>query len=348
MTFIPENQRTKAVQPVHKFSLMLSRNMKKLFLPALLALCFSCKSVQPVSDNSSTGKDPLTAESFSVEATRRILTDLSADEMEGRKPGSRGMEKAAEYIINYLESAEIKPYFTNSYRDTFNVEGTEAYNIVGLLESEKESDDYILLGAHYDHIGKLNSQADSVYNGANDNASGVTAVLEIARLLRDQNLSKNVIVALFSGEESGLLGSAHLAKKLKQEGINLQYVINFEMIGKTLSTGEDKVYITGFNKSDFSGVVNQLLGREFISYLKEEDDYQLFFRSDNYPFYKEFNIPAHTISSFDFKNYKYYHELKDEADQLDVENMNAIIKTSAQAISKLLSENKTIELKEVK
>ena len=313
--------------------------MKKLTLIVLLPFFIGCKTAQVPSNSTS-------SEAVTVETTRKILTDLSSDEMEGRKPGSVGMEKAALYLEDYLVSANIKPYFNSSYRDTFLVEGTEAYNIVGLIESEQESDEYILLGAHYDHIGKLNSASDSVYNGANDNASGVTAVLQIARQLSEQNLDKNVIVALFSGEESGLLGSKHLARKLKAEGIDLQYVINFEMIGKALTTGKDKVYITGFNKSNFSEVVNQALGREFITYLKEEDQYQLFFRSDNYPFYEVFEIPAHTISSFDFKNYPYYHEPQDEATELDAENMFAIINSSTEAIKKLISEDKSIELKE--
>lgn len=317
--------------------------MKKLTILLLITACLGCKSAQPVSDNTLTNA---ISETSSVEATKKILYDLSSDEMEGRQPGSAGMEKAASYIENYLKSAGIKPYFASSYRDPFMVKGTETYNIVGLIESAQKTDEYILLSAHYDHIGKINSTSDSVYNGANDNASGVTAVLEIAKELRDKELNKNIIVALFSGEEEGLLGSKHLAAKLKADNMDLKYVINFEMIGKALTTGPDKVYITGFDKSNFSEAVNQVLDREFITYLEEENQYQLFYRSDNFPFYEEFNIPAHTISTFDFKNYKYYHELQDEADELDPEHIYSIIQISADAISNLLSEEVSIELKD--
>jgi Zn-dependent M28 family amino/carboxypeptidase len=194
-------------------------------------------------------------------------------------------------------------------------------------------------------LGSIKNNQDSVFNGANDDASGVTAVMQIASTIAGLNLKKNVIVALFTGEESGLIGSKHLAKRIKAENIDLKYMINFEMIGKTLSTGKEQVYLTGFDKSNMAEEINKAVESQFIVFLPEEIDFNLFYRSDNYAFFNEMKIPAQTISSFDFKNYAYYHEAKDEVSELDIENMNLIIKKSTQAILRLLENDVKINSK---
>ena len=125
---------------------------------------------------------------------------------------------AAQFIRSKFIEAGIKPYF-NTYFDTFESTRFKGVNVVGFIEgSDPElKDEIVLLGAHYDHIGlgpKVKN--DSIANGANDNASGTAAVLAIAnRLARLETNKRSVIVALFSGEEKGLLGSKTLAKKNK-------------------------------------------------------------------------------------------------------------------------------------
>jgi len=108
--------------------------------------------------------------------TSEMVRILSSDDFEGRQPGTPGFGKAAVFIENYMRELRIKPFFNNSYFDTLSVFGTRSYNIVGVIESRQSTGDYILLGAHLDHLGKMPSKTDSVYNGANDNASGVNAV----------------------------------------------------------------------------------------------------------------------------------------------------------------------------
>jgi Zn-dependent M28 family amino/carboxypeptidase len=191
----------------------------------------------------------------------------------------------------------------------------------------------------------MDSMTDSIFNGANDNASGVTAVLQIARELKKYKFDKKVIIALFTGEEFGLKGSKHLAQKLKNANINLSYVINFEMIGTPLSSFPENVYITGFNRSNFGEVANNVLGDEFIVSNGAEFSDGLFGASDNYPFYLEFKIPSHTISTFDFKNYKYYHSVSDEYSQLNIQHMDYIIQKTSKLLIKLLQENSEIKLK---
>ncbi len=278
-----------------------------------------------------------------IESTKQLITNLASDEMEGRKPGTPGMERATQFIENYFKSNKIKPFFS-AYRDTIDVRGNESYNIVGLIKSKKPSSEYILIGAHLDHLGIRPAQTDSIYNGANDDASGVTAVLQIATILKRYGVDKNIIVAIFTGEESGLLGSRHLAKRLHGEETDLKLMINFEMLGTVLSTGEKQVYITGFDKSDFAENLNQLLDVEFATNLEGYE--QLFRMSDNYPFYQEFGIPAHSISTFDFKNFNYFHKPGDEVEIIALDNMNAIINLMSLSILKMVNEGISIHLKE--
>lgn len=325
-------------QILYRQSILLLKQLAALFLLVSLLSC-RIQKIDSVAIN----------ESISVAETRSIISTLASDEMQGREPGTPGIEKAALFIENYLKTANIKPFFNDSYRDKFLINNTEAYNIVGVISGKKSKDEYIIVSAHYDHIGTAKPKtpgADSIYNGANDNASGVTGVLQIARFLAKHHFDKKILVVLFSGEEKGLLGSKHLASKLQENGTKVKYVVNLEMIGKTLSNAPGQVYMTGFKLSDFAPKINKALGSEFITYLEAETAYKLFYRSDNYPFYEHYQIPSHTLSTFDFKNSPYYHHLKDEVAELDIENMNAVIRTTTQVIITLLNQDPQIKIQQ--
>lgn len=284
----------------------------------------------------------------SLETTTKIITELSSDEMEGRKPSSEGMKKAIDYVENYFTEIGIKPFFGNSFKDTLTIYRKETYNIVGIIESDQKSNEYILLGAHLDHLGKSSrNKTDSVYNGANDNASGVSAVLQIASVLKKYKFNKNIILVLFTAEEMGLIGSEHLAKKLKEKKINLKYVMNFDMIASPYIKGNEGLYISGSERSNMSDEINKALDKEFL--LKFEGSFfDIFQLSDNYPFYKEFNIPSHTFCTYNFNNYEHYHRLSDEVINLDLKYLNNVINTSTLAIIKLLNNNTEIVLTEEK
>jgi hypothetical protein len=125
-----------------------------------------------------------TSEFLSAETrVKGILNFLASDGLEGRDSGSEGIEKAALFIEAAFRLNGIAPYFT-SYRDTLPDYPKPAYNLVGYLEGTDEElkDEFIIIGAHYDHIGVIRPQVgDSIANGANDNASGTTTVLELMR-----------------------------------------------------------------------------------------------------------------------------------------------------------------------
>lgn len=314
-----------------------------LFILSLFILnaCVTTKKVKPSSELANVEKSEI---STSVLETKNIVYELASDENQGRQPGTDGYNRAATFVENYLKDSKVKGYFNGNYKDTMEVRGKESYNIVGLIGDKNNGKDYILLGAHLDHLGPSKEKDDAVYNGANDNASGVTAVLQIAQALALKEHKKNIIVALFTGEESGLLGSKHLAKRLKNENITLSYMLNFEMIGTTLTTGPGQVYITGYDMSNLATELNNIVDKDFVKFLPEEKSYNLYMRSDNYAFFKEFGVPSHTLSSFDFKNYDYYHKAKDEADQLDIENMNLIIQKSIIAVNKLIDNEVVLKM----
>ena len=280
-----------------------------------------------------------------LEETRDILFTLASDEMKGRESSNGGYKMAADFVTNFFEENGIEPFYP-AYKDSLQTKELWSYNLVGRIGSFDNEKPTILIGAHLDHIGvNEENQEDPIFNGANDNATGSTAVLQIAEFLATKEWNQNILVALFADEEKGLRGAAHLAERLKEEGISLAYMVNFEMLGATLTTGENQVYMTGYNLSDMPEKMNAY-APEFVQFLPEAKQYNLFRRSDNYSFYKIHNIPAQTLSTFDFKNYDYYHKAGDEAEELDVVNMNRVISTSAYILARMFEEGINIKLTE--
>ncbi|MFD1096858.1 M20/M25/M40 family metallo-hydrolase [Salegentibacter chungangensis] len=264
----------------------------------------------------------------SQEEVSKSLHYLASDELSGRETGSEGIEKAAVYIENVFKESGVKPYF-ETYRDSFTVKGTAAYNVVGMVEGNDPElkDEFIIIGAHYDHIGNGREvEGDVIANGANDNAAGTVAVLELARKFAKTNENKrSVLFILFSAEEKGLLGSKHIAEKLKEQELDLYTMFNLEMIGVPMQDKPYQAYITGYEKSNMAGKFNEYSGAEVLGMLPKAKEYKLFFRSDNHPFYEAFQVPAQTISTFDFTNYDYYHHVSDEASGLDTAHMAGLI-----------------------
>ena len=282
-------------------------------------------------------------ENISAAETEQILYTLASDEMKGRESASGGYQMAADFVTAFFEENGIEPFYP-AYKDSLQTKEVWSYNLVGSLGKFEQNQPTILIGAHLDHIGVKNeNEEDPIFNGANDNASGSTAVLQIAKFLATKEWNQNVLVALFADEEKGLRGAAHLAERLKEEGVSLAYMVNFEMLGATLTTGENQVYMTGYNLSDMPEKMNAY-APEFVQFLPEAKQYNLFRRSDNYSFYQIHNIPAQTLSTFDFKNYDYYHKAGDEAEKLDVANMNKVISTSAYVLAKMLEDEVSISL----
>jgi hypothetical protein len=290
------------------------------------------------------------AQSFvKLEDVRSGVAYLASDALEGRSTGSEGIEKAAVYIENQFKQNNIKPYF-KTYRDSFNVKKIIGYNIVGFIEGNdpKLKNEFVILGAHYDHIGTAKAvNGDTIANGANDDASGTVAVLEWAKYFSNtKNNKRSILFTLYAAEEMGLKGSQHLAARLKTENLNVYTMINFEMIGVPRASNEIMAYVSGYEKSNMAEKLNNYAGSKIIGFFPKAKQFQLFKRSDNYPFYQEFKVPAHAISTFDFTNFDYYHHVDDETDNMDFNHMTHFINSMIPALEGMVnSVSKEIKIK---
>ncbi|KEZ92002.1 M20/M25/M40 family metallo-hydrolase [Nonlabens ulvanivorans] len=254
---------------------------------------------------------------------------LASDDLEGRDTGSDGILAAAKYLQNRLHEIGLQPY-KGDFFDDFDAKGAQAFNVVGMLPGTDGvlKDEIVVIGAHYDHIGFMKAVAgDSLANGANDNATGTASVLAIAQALKQVDFNRRTVVfALFSAEEKGLLGSKHLAKRMKAEKENVVAMLNFEMIGTPMVGREYIAYITGHDKSNMASVFNAANNNRLVTgKLDKAVEYNLFMRSDNYPFFNEFQVPAQTFSTFDFTNFKYYHQPGDEVSEVNAPHMAAVV-----------------------
>ncbi len=315
--------------------------MKKLFILALAILVFNCKS--SVKNNAKPTSETITITSNQV---KDIVSFLASDETQGRKTGSEGIEKSATYIESKFQEFGVKPYF-ETYRDNFKIDSIDAYNVVGFLEGndEKLKEEVIILGAHYDHIGSGKEifkykgrlfENDSIGNGANDNAAGTSAVMAMAKYFAAKNNNKrSIMFVLFSAEEWGLLGSKHLAKKLKNQNLDLYTMVNFEMIGVPLKDRDYEAFVSGYDLSNMASKMNEYVGSNLIGFSEIAKKYHLFKASDNYAFYKEFKLPCQSISSCDLTNFDYYHHVDDEIDKLDYEFMANLINKIIPAVEKM-------------
>ena len=307
--------------------------MKKLIILFLLFTAFACKTTSNPEEKSIT---------ITSDELRATVTYLASNELKGRRTGSEGIDAAATYIEKELRAYGVKPYF-ETYRDNFIVETRvdtlDGYNVVGYIEGTDATlkNEFIVIGAHYDHIGQGKAvENDSIANGANDNAAGTAGVLAMAKYFSaKKNNKRSLIFALFSAEEMGLLGSVDLAKKLKAQNIDLYTMVNFEMIGVPFKDRDYVAFATGYDTSNMAEKINEYVGSNLIGFSEVSKQYSLFKRSDNYAFYKEFNLPSQTISSCDLTNFDHYHKVGDEAGIMDYDFMADLINKTIPAIEKM-------------
>ena len=164
------------------------------------------------------------------ERLTRHVYYLAGDSLRGRKAGSEDAAKAASYIVAQFEEIGIQPFYEEGWYQPFERSGNTYKNVIGIIPGNDPvlKDEYIIIGAHYDHLGVRDGQ---IYNGADDNASGTATIIEMARILKSQqsNLKRSVIVAAFDAEEIGLWGSNYLSKKLDLSKVKL--MMSIDMVG---------------------------------------------------------------------------------------------------------------------
>jgi hypothetical protein len=175
------------------------------------------------------------------------LRILSADDMQGRDTGSEGGAKARAYIVGRLEALGVQPSPMGRLQpwemQGRTREGTKTFsgtNIIGVIPGTRVSDKYIVVTAHYDHVGVNDGQ---VFNGADDNASGVATMLELAKRLKANPPEHSVLIVALDGEERGLLGAKHFVEAPPVPLSSISMNLNFDMTARADSDG--KLWVTG-------------------------------------------------------------------------------------------------------
>ncbi len=259
----------------------------------------------------------------------RIETELASDKMEGRAIFTPGIDSASVFIENEFKKIDLT-YFKDlkNYRQQFLVKGKAANNVIGTLIGKSKPEEFVIFSAHYDHLGIVEKGQDKVYNGANDDASGVTAVIALAKYFKQFNQNERTIIFVaFTGEEIGGFGSKFFSENIDSNKVVAMF--NIEMIGTESKWGKNSAYITGFEKSNFGIILQKnLQGSNFNFNPDPYPQEQLFYRSDNARL-AAMGVPAHTISTSKMDIEPNYHKLSDEVSTLDLENMTEIIKSIA-------------------
>lgn len=207
----------------------------------------------------------------------------------------------------------------------------ELFNVVGVLPGKSKAKELVVFSGHYDHMGIVQpKEGDSIMNGADDDASGTSAMIALAKYYKAfKKNERTLIFVAFTAEEVGGFGARYFSEQLNPTDVVAMF--NIEMIGKDSKFGKNTAFITGYERSDFGKILQKNLeGTEFQFHPDPYPDQQLFYRSDNATL-AALGVPAHTISTDKIDVDPYYHTVKDEYSTLDVENILSTIKAIAKS-----------------
>lgn len=262
---------------------------------------------------------------ITLQSLHQTISALAHDSMKGRSTGSLSMLYSAEYIAGRLKEAGVKPIAGNDgYFSYFEINNIRPYlkkaiggiNVMGAIKGKISPDTMVIFSAHYDHIGYMDFENgnDTIYNGANDDASGIATLIELSKYykLKDNNRYSLVFVA-FSGEELGLLGSHEFASTLNKKQVFA--IINFDMLGRQMDENRQKAMVIGDNAHNIISKLNEQLKRGESFFIPDQyPKEQLMSRMDHYSFSGYKNCFSIVCSS---PTDKYYHTVKDEISTID-------------------------------
>lgn len=279
------------------------------------------------------------AQDVSVDRVKNVISVLASDEMKGREIGTPENDNAAHFIAKLFKENNLEYCTGNSYLVPFDYKGKTAYNVCGIKKGKSEKT--LGFSGHFDHIGVSKKEGDdTIYNGADDDASGITTLVGIADYFKDKKPEFSMVFMAFNGEEKGMLGSTAISKDKNLDKLygNLSALFNFEMVATESEFGKNAVFITGDEFSDLDELFNQ----NAVNGLKiHPDPYaseQLFYRSDNVSFVKK-KIIAHSISTADMSKIKHYHQLNDDITVVDFDNLTQLINNFGKTLEKLNTKN---------
>ncbi|MBO3269145.1 M20/M25/M40 family metallo-hydrolase [Hymenobacter defluvii] len=263
----------------------------------------------------------------------------------GLNKGSvKAQQPAAHAVAMLLATAPLEGAApTYAVTATTTIKPVAMRNVVGILpgRDKKLAPEMVVFSAHYDHLGITQAVAgDSIANGADDDASGTTAVVALAEYYKKQKKNARTLVFVaFTAEEIGGFGSQYFSRQLDPDKVVAMF--NIEMIGKVAKFGPNTAFITGYERSDFGPLLQQnLQGSPFRFEPDPYPEQNLFYRSDNATLAK-LGVPAHTISTDQIPTDKLYHSVDDEIESLDLQNMTAVINAIARSATSIISGQQT-------
>jgi hypothetical protein len=299
-------------------------------------------------------KIPALVDSATPVSVMRLLRVIADDSMQGRQVWTPGSDRAAKFIAQQMQRIGLTPagdsgFFQKipgatqadgrvlrlpSLKDLDTVPAARrriAVNVVGVLPGKGGmKDSIVLVDAHYDHLGVRSPvNGDSIYNGADDDASGTVAVLEIARIMKKlPQTSRTVVFVTTTGEEAGLVGTRWYLENPVRPLSAMSSNMEIEMIGRpdTIAVGRGRAWLTGYERSTM-GETFQHNGLPIMADMRPTQSF--FTRSDNIAF-AQMGIPAHTLSSFNL--HTDYHRPSDEAGKTDSLHMASLINIGARAV----------------
>jgi aminopeptidase YwaD len=197
-------------------------------------------------------------------------------------------------------------------------------NVVAILPGKTKPEEVVLYSAHYDHLGVKTGEGDVIYNGADDDASGTAAIINLAQYYAKQgNNARTLMFAAFSAEEIGGFGSRYFSKKIDPQKITA--MINIEMIGKPSKFGAGTIWMTGMERSNLGDQLNTALAKSGKKIYEDPYPEQgLFYRSDNATLAR-LGVPAHSFSSTQLDKDLHYHETSDDLASLNLNSLHQII-----------------------
>ena len=256
------------------------------------------------------------AQSTLKERLEQHVYTLASDSLKGRKAGTDHGRMAADYIAAQFEEIGIKPFLASGFLQIFD---WKFQNVVGIIPGNDSilKHEYIIVGAHYDHLGVRNGE---IYNGADDNASGVAVLIELAReLKREQlNLKRSIILVAFDAEEIGLLGSYNFSNLPNISKNNVKLMISIDMVGWYEKSGKVKYQGTGTIKTGKKLILKDEYTPKELNVVAKK--FEVIPGTDSYPFRKK-GIPTLWVTTGIVSP---YHKPQDDAHLIDYNGMALI------------------------
>jgi hypothetical protein len=268
-----------------------------------------------------------------INTCKEDVNYLASDMLEGRETGTEGAKKAANYLAERFETIGLEPKGTDGYFQEFsfsprrnphampeNNDSVKVYarNVIGYIHNQAPNT--VIFGAHFDHLGYGDSNSlyrgdSAIHNGADDNASGVAALLMLATILKDRNLNNNYLFIAFSGEEKGLFGSNYFSKNPTIDLKNVNYMINMDMVGRL--NEENALAINGVGTSPLWMQHVEDIGIDSLKLITTESGIG---PSDHTSFYLK-DIP---VLHFFTGQHEDYHRPSDDADKINYEGIYVV------------------------